>query len=107
MRDTAPANSSVLAIDIGGTKLAAALVEPGGRVGAYERIVTPRPPHVDADGLWRILVALIDKLPIKRLAGVGVSCGGPTRWPSGEVSPRNLPAWRVFPLRDRLRERFP
>lgn len=107
MRDTAPANSSVLAIDIGGTKMAAALVEPGGRVGVFERIVTPRPPHVDADGLWRTLLALIDKLPIERPAGVGVGCGGPMSWPSGEVSPLNLPAWRRFPLRDRLRERFP
>jgi glucokinase len=29
------------------------------------------------------------------------------RWPSGEVSPLNIPAWRDFPLRRRLQERFP
>src|SRR3569833_2120336 len=103
----APGNASVLAIDIGGTKIAAALVEPGGRGGAYERIVTPRPPHVDADGLWRTLLTLVDKLPIQRLAGVGVGCGGPMWWPSGEVSPLNMPAWRAFPLRERLSERVP
>ncbi|MCW2864712.1 MAG: hypothetical protein JWP48_6420 [Actinoallomurus sp.] len=100
-------NDSVLAIDIGGTKMAAALVEPGGRVGAYERIVTPRPPRVDADGLWRTLLALVEKLPIQGLAGVGVGCGGPMWWPSGEVSPLNMPTWRAFPLRERLCERFP
>ncbi|GLY73356.1 ROK family protein [Actinoallomurus iriomotensis] len=103
----APVDASVLAIDIGGTKMAAALVEPGGRVGAYERIVTPRPPHVDAEGLWRTLLALIEKLPAKRLAGVGVGCGGPMGWPSGKVSPLNMPAWRGFPLRERLVDRFP
>ena len=27
-------------------------------------------------------------------------------WPSGLVSPLNIPAWRAFPLRDRLAERF-
>jgi glucokinase len=102
-----PANAPVLAIDIGGTKMAAALVEPGGRVGPYERIVTPRPPHVDSDGLWRTLMALIEKLPVDRPAGVGVGCGGPMSWPAGEVSPLNMPAWRAFPLRERLADRFP
>jgi glucokinase len=100
-------NASVLAIDIGGTKMAAALVEPGGRVGAYERIVTPQAPHVDSDGLWRTLLALIEKLPVERLAGVGVGCGGPMSWPAGEVSPLNMPSWRAFPLRERLSELFP
>jgi len=100
-------NAPVLAIDIGGTRMAVALVEPGGRVGAYERIVTPRASHVDAEGLWRTLLALIDKLPGRELGGVGVGCGGPMGWPSGEVSPLSLPAWRAFPLRDRLSELFP
>ncbi|GAA4631147.1 ROK family protein [Actinoallomurus vinaceus] len=98
---------SVLAIDVGGTKMAAALVEPGGRIAAYERIATPRPPHADADGLWRTVLTLIDKLSAERLAGVGVGCGGPMNWPSGKVSPLNIPAWRGFPLRERLQERFP
>ncbi|WP_433181070.1 ROK family protein [Actinoallomurus sp. CA-150999] len=98
---------SVLAIDVGGTKMAAALVEPGGRIAAYERIATPQPPHADADGLWRTVLTLIDKLASERLAGVGVGCGGPMSWPSGKVSPLNIPAWRGFPLRERLQERFP
>jgi len=98
-----------LAIDIGGTKLAAALVEPGGRVAHHGRTRTP--VGLDAEGLWRSLLALLDKLVADAgdppLAGVGVGCGGPMRWPSGEVSPLNIPAWRDFPLRDRLRERHP
>ena len=36
------------------------------------------------------------------LAGVGCGCGGPMEWPSGVVSPLNIPGWRAFPLRDRL-----
>jgi glucokinase len=100
-------NRPVLAIDVGGTKMAAALVEPGGRLGAYERIMTPQAPHVDADGLWRTLLALVEKLPDVPVAGVGVGCGGPMSWPTGEVSPLNMPGWREFPLRDRLCERYP
>ncbi|HEX2314811.1 MAG TPA: ROK family protein, partial [Thermomonospora sp.] len=98
-----------LAIDVGGTKLAAALVEPGGRVAHYARMDTPR--DVDAEGLWRSLESLLDKLQADAgspgLAGVGVGCGGPMRWPSAEVSPLNIPAWRDFPLRERLRARHP
>lgn len=97
----------VLAVDVGGTKLAAALVEPGGRIAAYERIATPQPPHADAETLWRTVLSVIDKLPTERLAGVGAGCGGPMSWPSGKVSPLNMPAWRGFPLRERLQERFP
>jgi glucokinase len=107
----------VLAIDIGGTKMAAALVEPGGRILAYDRLGTrgsedPAEPGIDSEGLWRTLTALIDKLMAEHgidpsaIAGVGVGCSGPMTWPQGEVSPLNIHAWRGFPLRGRLRERF-
>jgi glucokinase len=114
-----------LAVDIGGTKLAAALVEPGGRVAAYARTETPSDPSdLDAEGgrgrapdkgsaeaLWRTLGSLLDKLLADHgspaLAGVGVGCGGPMTWPAAAVSPLNIPAWRGFPLRERLREHFP
>lgn len=114
MSDTAagPASgASVLAVDVGGTKIAAALVEPGGRIAAYDRIATPHEPGLDAGGLWRTLEALLDKLVADAgtppLAGVGVGCGGPMTWPAAEVSPLNIPAWRGFPLRERLRARYP
>lgn len=102
-----------LALDIGGTKLAAALVEPGGRVASYERVETPHGPRMDAEGLWRTVESLLDKLAadadpgMARPVGVGVGCGGPMTWPKAEVSPLNIPAWRGFPLRERLRARYP
>lgn len=96
----------VLALDIGGTKIAAALVGPQGRVHRH----TTRPTRGDSDGevLYGDLCALLDD--VRRgveLAGVGVGCGGPMRWPEGEVSPLNIPAWVGFPLRARLAERYP
>ena len=45
--------------------------------------------------------------PAAGLAGVGCGCGGPMEWPAGMVSPLNIPAWRAFPLRDRLRSGSP
>lgn len=108
-------SGSVLAVDIGGTKLAAALVDSGGSGGSGEfggevrrarRVATP--PGGDAPALWRTLVELIDSvLDGSAAEGVGVGCGGPMSWPEGVVSPLNIPGWRGFPLRAGLAERFP
>jgi len=101
--------SPALAIDVGGTKLAAAVVQPGGRLVTWAQAPTPR--DLDAEGLWRTLDKLLDEVleaagPLDGLAGVGAGCGGPMEWPAGLVSPLNIPAWRSFPLRARLAERF-
>jgi glucokinase len=102
----------VLAIDIGGTKMAAGLVEPGGRLASWAQTETPR--AMEAEPLWRTLDVLCTRLldeahvdPRDGLAGVGCGCGGPMDWPAGRVSPLNIPAWRAFPLRERLAGRFP
>jgi glucokinase len=106
MADSRPA----LAIDIGGTKLAAGLVEPGGRVLTWAQV--PTPVGLDAEQLWRTLNALISQVleradtSTEALVGCGCGCGGPMEWPAGLVSPLNIPAWRGFPLRSRLTERL-
>jgi len=105
--------SPVLAIDIGGTKLAVAIVDGGGRISRHTQV--PTPPEADAEALWRALLALVDEVTgdlvegtaAESLAGVGVGCGGPMLWPAGVVSPLNIPGWREFPLRDRLQKQFP
>src|SRR5215469_6420395 len=99
-----------LAIDIGGTKLAAGIVEPGGRVLTWAHV--PTPAGLDAEQLWRTLIALISQVleradvTAAELVGCGSGCGGPMEWPAGVVSPLNIPAWRRFPLRARLAERL-
>ncbi|GHE41253.1 sugar kinase [Streptosporangium violaceochromogenes] len=96
----------MLAVDIGGTKLAAALAGPTGSLHGVRRVATP--PGGDAATLWETLTELIDAvLDGSRVAGVGVGCGGPMRWPEGVVSPLNMPGWRDFPLRAALAGRFP
>jgi glucokinase len=109
----------VLAIDIGGTKLAVGVVDGTGRVLEMLRAPTPAVPGAqgdpDGDGpedrgetIYAALLGLIDRLGVDRdrLVGVGVGCGGPMSWPDGRVSPLNIPSWRGFPLRERLRERY-
>jgi glucokinase len=93
----------VLAVDVGGTKMAAGLVTAGGDVVA--RCSAPTPRSGDAEVVFGVVAALVTDL----LAGAGVSvvgcgagCGGPMA-PGGEaVSPLHIPAWRDFPLRARL-----
>jgi glucokinase len=97
----------VLAVDIGGTKMAVGAVDGGGRVLASRRVPTPN-PGADAEELYAAVLAAIDQLPYERgdYGAIGVGCGGPMRWPAGEVSPLNIPGWRGFPLRRRLKDDF-
>jgi glucokinase len=109
--EVAMAETAALVLDIGGTKLAAGVVDAGGRVLAAGRVDTPTGDVVGAEGLWRTVLSLLDRFDDARedreVVGVGVGCGGPMRWPAGQVSPLNIPAWRDFPLRRRLQERYP
>jgi glucokinase len=94
-----------LAIDIGGTKMAAALVDDAGRLA--DRVSCPTPRGPDAEPLFASLVGLIEPLiaPNRQsLRAVGVGCGGPMAAGGETVSPLNIPAWREFPLRRRLAE---
>lgn len=93
---------AVLALDIGGTKLAAAVVDDDGVV--IRRARTPTVPTAPWQTLADLLDRLVDGVSVD---GVGVGCGGPMTWPAGEVSPLNIPGWQRFPLRARLAERFP
>jgi glucokinase len=95
---------NVLAVDIGGSKLAAALVDEQGTI--RQRVSRPT-VNGGAERLYTTLVELIRPLvtvPASPIRAVGVGCGGPMA-PGGEtVSPLNIPAWREFPLRGRLAE---
>jgi glucokinase len=102
--------ASVLALDVGGTKLAAAVVDDAGRILGRARV--PSPTGTDPEVLYEALITCAaaalrgsDTQP-GDLAGVGVGAAGPMVWPAGDVSPLNMPAWRDFPLRKRLAEEF-
>ena len=99
----------VLAVDIGGTKLAAGVVDADGRVLHADRAATTQ--GASGDDLWRSLVELTERVVSAggppAIAGVGIGSGGPMQWPSGEISPLNIPGWRDFPLRALFQERYP
>jgi glucokinase len=94
--------SGVIAVDVGGTKLAAGFVRADGTLTARAKAPTPR--GVDADAVFATLAGLIDSIDTSGAIAVGVGCGGPMDAAGEHVSPLNIPAWRGFPLRARLAE---
>jgi glucokinase len=94
-----------LAVDIGGTKLAAGIVDGRGAVLRSAR--APTPPSAPGQEVWAALCQLIrvvlDDAP-EAPASCGVGSGGPMAPGGREVSPLNIPGWRGFPLLDRLQE---
>jgi glucokinase len=101
-----------LAVDIGGTKLAAGRVAADGEVldhrsaptlatTAAEAAASP-PTAADAEALWRRLVAVVDEVRRGDEVVCGVGCGGPMDPGGTTVSPLNIHQWRDFPLRGRL-----
>ncbi|MFK4086163.1 ROK family protein [Kribbella sp. NPDC020789] len=94
--------STVLGIDIGGTKMAAALVSADGTILVEDRIATPAG---DAGQVFAALGELVgrvlgDTVPL----AVGIGSAGPLDATHGLVSPVNIVGWRNFPLVDRVRE---
>ena len=90
----------VIAVDIGGTKLAAAVVLENGSIVVRDRIATPtRDP-------WTALAALLTRIraaaPDIDIVGCGTGCGGPMEPHGVAVSPLHIPAWRDFPLASSL-----
>ena len=94
--------AAVIAVDVGGTKLAAGVVRDDGTL--VSRVDTPTLPDTDADTLFTALGDLVDRLDASDAVAVGVGCGGPMDAYGEHVSPLNIPAWRAFPLRARLAE---
>ena len=92
--------TDVIAVDVGGTKLAAAVVRDDGTL--VRRVDAPTPLDVDGDALFAALAGLVDRLDARGTVAVGVGCGGPMDRDGEHVSPLNIPAWRGFPLRERL-----
>ncbi|MFD0149524.1 ROK family protein [Streptomyces sp. NPDC055721] len=93
------------ALDIGGTKIAGALVDATGRLLA--RSQRPTPSRESAEVLMAVVSEILDDLAEHQegtaLTALGIGCAGPVNTAAGTVSPVNIPAWRSFPLVDRVR----
>jgi glucokinase len=107
----------VLAIEVGGTKLAAGLVDGDGRLIDQRQRATVAvvgdgadPAPLDdgqaIDGTFEALWSIVEPF-VDRADAVGVGCGGPMAGGSGDrrVSPLHIPRWDDLPLAGLLAER--
>ena len=93
---------TVLALDVGGTKVAAGRVDAAGQLLA--RATEPTPPDGDAEAVLAALLRAAAAVRAGDEVAVGVGSGGPMSLGGETVSPLNIPGWRDFPLRSRLRD---
>ena len=105
-------NTFALGVDLGGTKIEAALVDPDGIVLTASRFRAPTGHTSDSDQLAAsadtVVAGALAALPSgATLLGVGIGTAGPISVADGLVSPLNLPAWRDYPLRDRIAATVP
>ncbi|MER5183776.1 ROK family protein [Streptomyces sp. NPDC002896] len=95
----------VAALDIGGTKIAGALVAGDGRI--LVRAQRPTPSQEDGETVMRAVAEVVGELTASplwpRAGAVGIGSAGPVDASAGTVSPVNVPGWRGFPLVERVR----
>ncbi len=127
LRLLSPMMELALAIDVGGTKLAAGIVDGDGRllerasVAVNDSPVGPGKPHrggadrpdgsgpgrpeAAAEALLARITGLVARYqPFDRFSCCGIGCAGPMTPGGALVSPLNIPAFRSFPLAARLAE---
>ncbi|WP_250293730.1 ROK family protein [Streptomyces atroolivaceus] len=94
----------VAALDIGGTKIAGALVDGGGSL--LVRAQRPTPAREGAEAVMGAVSEVLAQLTASplwhRVRAVGIGSAGPVDASAGTVSPVNVPGWRGFPLVDRV-----
>jgi len=91
----------LIGVDVGGTKVAAGLVNPAGEITCQTR--TPMAAHDAAAGLAAVITAIdaVRKAASQSepISGIGICAPGPLDPRTGIViNPPNLPGWRNFPL---------
>ena len=92
----------VVGVDVGGTKVAAGLVDNNGEIRQHTKIPMPAKGK-PAEGLGAVLSAVsavLDNSDVKTaVSGIGICSPGPLDPKSGVIiNPPNLPCWRNYPL---------
>jgi len=102
---------AVIGVDVGGTKVAAGLVNPQGEIIANLRkpMVADRDAAAGLASVTGAIDALFDANPDMRetIRGIGICAPGPLDPNTGVViNPPNLKCWRNFPLAAEISRRY-
>ena len=95
---------TVLAVDVGGTKIAAGVVDNSGALLRSAHVPTPR--GAGPEELFAALQSAVAQVNPDGVLAVGVGSAGPMTRGGETVSPLNIPGWRDFRLRARLAEAY-
>ncbi|MCU1661245.1 MAG: glucokinase [Pseudonocardiales bacterium] len=90
-----------IGLDIGGTKIAGAVVDVHGTVVA--ELVEPTPEESSGEAVTEVLLSLIERFRAEHsIATIGVGAAGIVQWPEGRMlwAPNN--AYRDWPVREQL-----
>jgi glucokinase len=102
-----------IGVDVGGTKVAAGLVDSAGEITHQTR--TPMAATDAAAGLAAVTSAIdsvraaadLDRGSLGLISGIGICAPGPLDPRTGVViNPPNLPGWRDFPLADLISKSY-
>jgi glucokinase len=100
----------MIGVDIGGTKVAAGLVDGRGEIGRHVR--APMNPRGTADEGFAAVTRVLDDLlhehsATKTSIAIGICAPGPLDPVTGVVlNPPNVPCWRDFPLTSEIERRY-
>ena len=99
---------SFVGVDVGGTKVAAGLVNGDGEISAQVRVAMVADASSQR-GLDSVLSAIAHVIPhgAQDVAGIGICAPGPLDPQTGVIlNPPNLPCWRNFPLAAAVRKQY-
>jgi glucokinase len=104
-------DSLTVGVDIGGTKVAAGLVDARGDIACKTRvpIITVQDAATAFQAVVEAIEAVLDAQPDARASvnTIGICAPGPLDPNTGVVlNPPNLPCWRNFPLADEIEKTF-
>jgi glucokinase len=90
-----------IGLDIGGTKIAGAVVDADGAVLA--ELVEPTPEESDAEAIAAVLLDMIERLRARHeVAAIGVGAAGIVEWPAGRMLWAPNISYRDWPVREQL-----
>src|SRR5437762_9153650 len=108
MNKRLPNQGTFVGVDVGGTKVAAGLVNASGEILSHQRVSMVSNDSAER-GLQAVLSAIALVLPdgTSGIGGIGICAPGPLDPIRGVIlNPPNVSCWRNFPLAEEVRKKY-
>src|SRR5206468_6279976 len=108
MSQGSTAQGTIVGVDVGGTKVAAGLVNAAGEILSQQRVTMVSNDSAER-GLQAVFSAITQALAggASNVNGIGICAPGPLDPKTGVIlNPPNVPCWRNFPLAEEVRKKY-